>query len=76
MLHVWMSRVTHMNESYSSYEGHMNESFMCVWQDCLEYQQRKRLIADLSKQKTQVTHIWMSHVTDMNESYSLYEWVV
>jgi len=59
--------VTHMNESYYSYEygmshlcmshgAHMNES-------CRTYQ-------------WVMMHIWKSHVTHINESYYSYEWVM
>jgi len=64
---IWMSHVSHMNESCFAYEwvmsliwmshvSHMNES-------CLAYEWVMSLI-------------WMSHVSHMNESCLAYEWVM
>jgi len=67
MSHIWMSHVTHVNESCQSYEwvmshmwmshvNHMNEScYTCEWV---------------------MSIIWMSHVTHVNESCHTYECVM
>ena len=64
---MWMSHVTHMNESchtcewvmshiWMSHVTHVNEScHICEWV---------------------MSHIWMSHVTHVNESCHTYEWVM
>jgi len=66
MSHIWRSHVTHVIESWRTYEGvrahmwmshvtHMNEScHTCEWV---------------------MSHIWRSHVTHVNESWRTYEWV-
>ena len=67
MSHIWMSHVTHVNESchicewvmshiWMSLVTHMNQScHMCEWV---------------------MSHIWMSHVTCVNEPCHTYEWVM
>jgi len=59
MSHIWMSHVTHMNESCHAYERvmpHIRTSHgICIIESCHTYQQS-------------MAHIWMSHVTHINES--------
>ena len=67
MSHIWMCHVTHMNESYHTYEWIMSHIWMShathMNESCHTYE-------------WDTTHIWMSHVTHMNESYHTYEWVI
>ena len=74
-LQVWMSHVTHMNESCCTYEwvmlhirgmshvAHMSESCHTMNESCRTYE-------------WVMSHLWMSYVTPMNESCHTYEWVM
>ena len=67
MSHIWMSRVTHMNESCHTYEwvtSHIWMSHVTLMNEsCHTYE-------------WVMSHIWMSHVTHMNESCHTYEWLI
>jgi len=72
--HIWMSRVTHMNESCHTYEwvvSHiwMSLTHMDTGQSCWECCRKEKK----SRMNVRVTHewvwqIWMCHVMHMNES--------
>ena len=60
MSHIWMSHVTHMNESCHTYEWVMSH----IWMSHTTH-----MNASTSHTYEWVMfHIWMSHVTHMNES--------
>jgi len=72
--HIWLSHITHMNESHHTYEWvtshiwinhgtHMNES-------------RHTYEWAMSRIEWVTSHIWMSHVTHINASRHTYEWVM
>jgi len=67
MSHIWMSHVTHMNESCHTYEwvmSHIQMSYVThMNESCHTY-------------RWVMSHIWMSHVTHMNESWHTYRWVI
>ena len=67
MSHIWMSHVTHMNESCHTYEWVMSHIWM-------------RHVTNMNESchtyECVMSHIWMSHVTHMNESCQTYEWVM
>ena len=67
MSHIWMSHVTHTNESYHIDERkHFIDYLSCVThinESCHTYE-------------WVMSHIWMSHVTHMNESCHTHEWVI
>ena len=75
MSHIWMRHVTRTNESCPTYEWVMSHSRYT----------RATLRADLrahihewvmSHVWMSISHIWMRHVTHMNESYHTYDWVM
>jgi len=66
MLHVWMSHVTHMNDSCHTYEWIMTNIWM-------------RHVSNLNESchtyEWVMSHIWMSHGTHMNEICCTDGWV-
>jgi len=69
MSHIWMSTVTHMNESC-----HTCATYVGVTWNTQSWDQPKK-----SCHVTRgcvMSHIWMSHVTRVNESCHTYEWVM
>jgi len=62
MSHIWMSHVTHMNESCPTYEWVMRH----IWMRHVPHMNELR----------PMSHIWMSHVPHMNESCATYECVM
>jgi len=83
MSHIWMSHVTHMNESCHTYEGVMSHMWMShVTHTGIEAPHRLILYKDESTHESTyewvilsyhtyewvISHIWMSHITHMNES--------
>ena len=87
MSHVWMSHVTHMEESLCLVLSHnaSRETEYAKEPYKRDYFVQKRpifLLGDNVSQKKQlleyvpvVTHIWMSHVTCVHESCHMYAWV-
>ena len=69
MSHVWMSHVTHMNESCHPYEWVMS----CIG---MSHESRHANVVVTDTYEWVMSHIWMSHVTRMNESCHPYEWVM
>jgi len=82
MSHIWMSHVTHMNESRHTYEWvishiwvshvtHMNES-------CHTYEMSHvtHMNESCHTYEWVMSHIWMSHVTHMDESCHTHKWVM
>jgi len=64
-----MSHVTHMNESYHTYELVMSHRIMShTWLNYVKHINESCHIQSL--------HIWLSHVTHMNDSCHTYEWVM
>ena len=59
MSHIWMSHVTHMNESCHTYEWVMSH----IWMSHVTHMNESRHTYEWV-----MSHIWMSHVTYMNES--------
>ena len=75
MSHVWMSHVTHMNESCHTYEWVMAHVWMShgtrMNDSCETYAGVMWHIHEWV-----MAHIWVSHGTYMNESWHTYEWVM
>jgi len=80
MSHVWMSHVTHTNESG---HRHMSKSY----RTCVNMSHTMAspptygaisimYIASPCMYKLVMSHVWTSHVTQMNESCHTYEWVM
>jgi len=64
--HIWMSHVTHMNESYHTSKWVMSH----IWMSHVTHLNESRHTSEWV-----TSHIWMSHVTHMNESYHTSKWV-
>ena len=84
MAHIWMTRhrfkwldrwcgshVTHMNESYHTYEWVMSQAMSHMWMSHVTHMNESWRTYEWV-----MSHIWMSHVTHMNESCHTYEWVM
>ena len=86
MSHIWMSHVTHMNQSCRTYEWvmshtkmscatHMNAS--CRTYEWVTFQIGISLIAHMNEPchmyEWVMPHIWMSHAAHMNESCCKYK---
>ena len=63
----WMSHVTHMKESWHTYEWVMSH----IWMSHVTHMNESCHTYEWA-----MSHIWMSHVTHMNESCHTYEWVM
>ena len=67
MSHMWMSHVTHVNESCHTCEWVMSH----IWMSHVTYMNES-----CHTYEWVMSHIWMSHVTHTNESCHTYEWVM
>jgi len=69
MSHIWLSPVTHMNESRHTYEWVMSHIWMNhghqSWNPCLH-----------QRCQNEPCRVWMSHAPRMTESCHTYEWVM
>ena len=82
MSQIWMSHVTHIDESGHTYEWshlpHMNES--CHTYELVMPHVCMSHVTHMSESchtyEGVVSHIWMSHVTHMSESRDTYEYVL
>jgi len=75
VIHVWMSHVIYMFESCHTYEWatQMNES----WYPWTFTSLAPQTEGDSRNRKNRsVKHVWMSHVTRMNESCHTHVWVM
>jgi len=76
MSHRWMSHVTHTNESCHAqawvmsriWMSHVTQNESCHAYACV--------VLHVSMISVTHTHMWMIHVTHMNESRHKYEWVM
>ena len=92
MSHIWMNRVKHTNvschtkrrvisecHSTNLTKGSQNTNFLrALWkyiQHSAEHSNPCRLLCTYTYEWF-MSHIWMSHVTHMNESCHTYEWVM
>jgi len=83
MSHIWMSHVTHMNESCHTYEwvatllsldsGCFFTFFF--WAVSRSSTLTMQVNGTCRTYEWVMSHIWMSHVTHMNESCHTHEWV-
>jgi len=79
---IWMSHVTHMYESCHTYEwvtdvAHMLISFHNTLTHMCDVRFLELQISmSCHTYEWVMSHIWMSHVTHMNESCHTYEWVM
>jgi len=65
MAHIWMSRGTHMNESWHTYKWVTAHTWIC------------KIFIMLCFRSWVMAHTWMSHgTTHMNGSWHAYEWVL
>jgi len=62
MSHIWMSHVTHMNESCNSYEWVTSR----IWMSHVTY-----MNASYHTHEQKIFHMWMRHVTQMNNHVTL-----
>jgi DNA-directed RNA polymerase subunit N (RpoN/RPB10) len=73
MSHIWMSLVTHMNESCHTYESVMSHIWMIHGTPRMSYVTHKNESCYTCERA--MSHIWMSHMAHMKESCHKYEWV-
>ena len=89
MSHIWMSHVTHMNESCHTYEWVMSHIWMShvthrnESSHTYEWVMSHICISHVTHMNESChtyecvkSHVWMSQVTHMNESCHTYEWVM
>jgi len=75
MSHIWMSHVTHMNESCRTYEWVMSHIWMShVAHICMSHV--THMNESCHSYGRVMSHIWMSHVAHMNESRHTSAWVI
>ena len=65
---IWMRFVTHVNESWHTYE--------CVMSSNMWMRHVTHMIASRHTYESVISHIWMSYITHMNESCHTYECVM
>ena len=77
---IWMSHVTHMNESWHTYEWVMSHIWTShVTNSACGLNHSIVVVTPLHSHHTYervMSHIWTFHVTHMNESCHTYEWVM
>jgi len=76
MSHVWMSHVTHMNVSF-----YTPQTIRRQWRDTHTHTHTHtddpwRVNPDYHTRKWVTSHVWMGHVTHLNESCHTSEWVM
>jgi len=89
ILHMWLSHITHVNESYHtcawvmshmwmSHVTHVNESYRtCEWVMSHMWMSHVAHVNESCHTCAWVlSHMWMSHITHVNESYHTCEWVM
>jgi len=78
MLHQWQSYVKQLNTSYRTYEwwntyewvmSHIHRVMSRMWMNCVSHADESCLTNN-----TAMSHKWMSHVPQMNESFRALEW--
>jgi len=78
--HIWISHVKYLDESYSFESRHTHERFMSrkrINQLSICMSHTRHVTNPLYFTHAYImSHIWMSHVTIMNESCHTYEWVM
>jgi len=72
--HIWMSHITHMNESHHTYEWVTSQ----IWINHGTHMNESRHTYEwaMSRIEWVTSHIWLSHVTHINASRHTYEWVM
>ena len=73
MSHIWMSYVTHMNESCHTRMCSVTYEWVmaCIWMSHITHMNKS-----WHTHKWVMSHIWVRHVTHMDESCHTCEWVV
>ena len=69
MAHIWMSHVTHMNESCLEYKWVISHTWLC-------HITRMNMKEVCHTHEWVLAHTWMRHVTHMYESCHTHVWVV
>jgi len=76
MSHIWMSHVTHMDESFT----HMNESchtygwvMSHIW---MSHVTHTAVLPTTQQDEWIMSRAWMRHITHMNETCHTHEWVM
>jgi len=91
MSHIWMSHVTHMNESCHICECSLCSSWVQRWVLFSTWMNHVRCASVMSRiwmrhvtymhgscltYEWVMSHTWMSHVTHMNGTRHIYEWIM
>jgi len=64
---IWMCHVTHMTESWHTYEWGMSH----IWMSHVTHINEACHVREWG-----MSHIWMRHVTHVKESWHTYDWVI